>query len=130
MLAAEGVLIGVAGAAGATGLETAFAWAGYATVAAVPLAFLVGLARNDLFRMGAIAGLVERLRGRIGSDDLRDALAQASRRPDALRSPSGCPTAVSLRRRRRGTLSSFPRPAGSGRAATPIERVGHGRSPR
>ena len=121
VLAVEGVLIGVAGAAGATGLETAFTWAGYATVVAVPLAFVVGLARSHLYRMGAVAGLVERLGGRIGSADLRDALAQALDDP-------ALTLAFWLPDERRyvdadGRPVELPAP-GSGRAATPIRRAG------
>ena len=52
-------------------------WAIYPAVAAVPFAFLFGLARSHLHRTSAVAGLVKRLGGRLGASELRDVLAEA-----------------------------------------------------
>jgi signal transduction histidine kinase len=57
----------------ALGLE----WAIYPAVAAVPLAFLVGLARGHLYRTDAAANLVRRLGRSLDPGQLRDALADA-----------------------------------------------------
>ena len=77
VLAVEGVLIGVLSAAGADGLAEPVTWLTFASVAAVPIAFLAGLARSHIYRTGAVAGLVQRLGGRLRGAELRDALARA-----------------------------------------------------
>jgi signal transduction histidine kinase len=77
LLAVEGVLIGALSGGGLDTLAEAVTWVTFATVAAVPFAFLAGLARSHVYRTGAVAGLVERLGGRLGGEELRAALAGA-----------------------------------------------------
>jgi signal transduction histidine kinase len=120
-LAVEGVLVGALSAAEWTGAADAVTWITFATVAAVPIAFLAGLARSHVYRTGAIARLVERLGGRLGGAELREALARAL----------GDPTlelAFWLPAERRyvdaaGHAVALPE-AGSARAVTPIEEAG------
>ena len=77
VLAVEGVLIGALSGAGLDAAAEAVTWAAFATVALVPLAFLAGLARGHVYRTGAVTELVQRLGGRPGGAELRDALARA-----------------------------------------------------
>jgi signal transduction histidine kinase len=77
VVAVEGVLIGAFDGAGLEPAAEAVTWATFATVALVPLAFLAGLARSHVYRTGAVAELVQRLGGRPGGAELRDALARA-----------------------------------------------------
>jgi signal transduction histidine kinase len=96
-------------------------WAIYPVVAAVPFAFLAGLARSRIFRAGAIADLVGRLGGRLRAEQLRDALA------DALADPT-LQLAFWLPESHRycdanGQPVELPQ-EGSGRVATPIDHDG------
>jgi signal transduction histidine kinase len=108
----------------APGLDTvaiSVEWAIYPAVAAVPLAFLVGLARGHLFRTGALADFVQHLDGRRGASDVRAALA------DALGDPS-LSVAFWLPESQRyvdaeGQPVELPK-RGSNRATTPIEHDG------
>jgi signal transduction histidine kinase len=102
-------------------IEGAWNWAVYACMSAVPFAFLLGLARSHLYRTGAVTSLVERLGGRLGADELREALAQALSDPTL-------ELAFWLPEQRRyvdaeGSPVQLPE-EGSGRAATPIEHDG------
>jgi signal transduction histidine kinase len=76
-LAVEGSLLAASAAVGLETLNAVINWALFATVVMVPVAFLAGLARSHVYRTGAVAGLVERLGGRLEADELRDALADA-----------------------------------------------------
>jgi signal transduction histidine kinase len=123
VIAVEGVLIGALDGVGLDRAGEAVTWAAFATVAAVPIAFLAGLARSHVYRTGAIAELVGRLGGRLGGPRLRDALAQALDDP-------GLELAYWLPEAGRyvdaeGHTVDLPA-AGSGRAVTPIEH--HGRA--
>jgi signal transduction histidine kinase len=102
-------------------IEGAWNWAIYACVAAVPFAFLAGLARSHIYRTGAVASLVERLHGRLNAEDLRAAIA------DALSDPT-VELAFWLPEARRyvdaeGQPVELPED-GSDRAATQIEHDG------
>jgi signal transduction histidine kinase len=77
VLAVEGVAIGALFAAGLDAWVDVVIWVTLATVAVVPLAFLAGLARSHVYRTGAVADLVQRLGGRLSSEELREALARA-----------------------------------------------------
>ena len=96
-------------------------WAVYPVVAAVPFAFLFGLARSHLHRTSAVAGLVKRLGGRLGASELRDVLAEALADPTLT-------LAFWLPESQRyidpdGRTVTLPE-EGSNRIATPIEHDG------
>ena len=108
-------------APGADAVAADVEWAIYPVVCALPFAFLVGLARNQLFRMSAASSLVHSLAARLGPGQLRDALAQALGDPSLA-------IAFWLPESRhyvdaRGKPVELPE-EGSRRAATPIEHDG------
>jgi signal transduction histidine kinase len=121
VIAVEGVLIGALDGAGLDPLAEAVTWATFATVAAVPFAFLAGLARSHVYRTGAVADLVHRLGGRVGGAELRDALARALDEPQ-LELAFWLPDA-SRYVDANGRPVELPVP-GSGRAVTAIDHDG------
>jgi signal transduction histidine kinase len=120
-LAVEGTLVGVFSVVGVGAPARVLEWTLFATVALVPVAFLAGLARSHLYRMGAVASLVERLGARLAAEDLRGAIA------DALDDAS---LSIAFWLPDPGRyVDSDGRPVelpaeGSGRSATPIEHDG------
>jgi hypothetical protein len=107
VIAVEGVLIGSLDGAGLDALAEAVTWATFATVAAVPIAFLAGLARSHVYERAPSRSWSS---GSAGGWEPRSCATRSRGRSTTLGSNwrSGCPRRAGTSMRRAGRWSSRP----------------------